>query len=108
MTFLEIFRDKKSPYRSSVYNEFCVIFEDEFREYGAIGLLELRLSPDLKAIGFFRWFDENTCENVASMSFFDLKLIVKDDEFFDRDGMSAVEFYHLLIRLLKFEVVLCK
>ena len=106
MTFLEIFRNKKSPYRSSAYNEFCVIFKDEFREYGAIGLLEVRFSPDLKSLGFFYWLDENICENVASI--FDLKLIVNDDDFFVCGDMSVVEFYHLFVRLLKFEVVLCK
>ena len=107
MTFLEIFRDKKSPYRAKAYNEFCAIFEDEFREYGAVSLLELRFSPDLKSLGFFYWLDENTCENVASMGFFDLKLIVPDIDFFDGD-ISAVDFYHRFLRLLKCEVIKCK
>lgn len=107
MTFLEIFRDKKSPYRSKAYNEFCAIFEDEFREYGAVSLLELRFSPDLKSLGFFHWLDENTCENIASMSLFDLRLIVSDVDFFDGE-ISAVDFYHRFLRLLKCEVIKCK
>ena len=41
---------------------------------------------------------------VASMSFFDLNLIVKNDDFFAKGDMSAVEFYHLLLRLLNTEV----
>ena len=83
MTFLEIFRATKNKPSVffKVFDDFKDLFFDEAREYAFLFLLELRLSPDLKSLGFFRYYSDNDCDMIASMSFFDLKLIVKDDDF---------------------------
>lgn len=110
MTFLEIFRATKNKPSIffKVFGDFKNLFFCEVREYNFLSLLELRLSPDLKSLGFFRYYSDDDCDMIASMSFFDLKLIVKDDDFFTRGNMSAVGFYQFLVRLLKFEVLQCK
>lgn len=110
MIFLDLFKTKKN--NPSLFFEafeyFKFLFFEETREYDFYPILELRLSSDFKAVGFFSYYSDDDCDMVASMSFFDLKLIVRDDDFFARGDMSSVEFYNLLVRLLKFEVDLCK
>lgn len=110
MTFLEIFRNMKNnpSLFFKVFDHFKILFFEETLEYDFNPILDVRLSPDLKAVGFFRYYSEDACDMIASMGFFDLKLVVKDDDFFIRGDMSAVEFYHFLVRLLKFEVLQCK
>ena len=106
MTFLDIFKTMKNNYPVfyDAFRNFTWLFFEEVREYGYVSLLKLSLSPDLRAIGFFQYYSEDDCDMVASMSFFDLNFIVKNDDFFAKGDMSAVEFYHLLLRLLKTEV----
>lgn len=106
MTFLEIFKTMKNNYPvfSDAFRNFTWLFFEDVREYGYVSLFKLSLSPDLSAIGFFQYYSEDDCDMVASMSFFDLNLVVNNDDFFAKGDMSAVEFYHLLLRLLNTEV----
>ena len=106
MTFLDIFKTMKNNYPVfyDAFRNFTWLFFEEVREYGYVSLLKLSLSPDLRAIGFFQYYSEDDCDMVASMSFFDLNFVVKNDDFFAKGDMSAVEFYHLLLRLLNTEV----
>lgn len=110
MKFLEIFKTMKNnpSLFFTAFDEFKELYSDRFSEYGSASLLELRLSPDLKALGFFYHYSKFECENIASMSFFDLKLVIKDYELFTRDNVSIVDFYNQLIKLLNFETSLCK
>ena len=107
MTFLDIFKTMKNNYPVfyDAFRNFTWLFFEDVREYGYVSLLKLSLSPDLRAIGFFQYYSEDDCDMVASMSFFDLNFIVKNDDFFAKGDMSAVEFYHLLLRLLNTEVL---
>lgn len=41
MKFLDIFLNTKSEYRSLALEVFCELFKDEFRECGAVSLLEM-------------------------------------------------------------------
>ena len=106
MTFLDIFKTMKNNYPVffDAFRNFTWLFFEEVREYGYVSLLKLSLSPDLRAIGFFQYYSEDDSDMVASIRFFDLNLVVKNDDFFAKGDMSAVEFYHLLLRLLNTEV----
>ena len=110
MKFLEIFKTMKNnpSLFFTAFDNFKELYSDIFSEYGSASLLELRLSPDLKALGFFYYYSEFECENIASMSFFDLKFIVKDIDFFTQRNILVVNFYRKLVELLNFENSLCK
>lgn len=106
MTFLDIFKTMKNNYPvfSDAFRNFTRLFFEYSRKYNYVYLLKLSLSPDLSSIGFFQYYSEDDSDMVASMSFFDLNLVVKNDDFFAKGDMSAVEFHHLLLRLLNTEV----
>ena len=106
MTFLDIFKTMKNNYPvfSDAFRNFTWLFFQYVGKYDYVYLLKLSLSPDLSAIRFFQYYSEDDSDMVASMSFFDLNLVVKNDDFFAKGDMSAVKFYHLLLRLLKTEV----
>lgn len=106
MTFLDIFKTMKNNYPvfSDAFRNFTWLFFEYARKYDYLYLLKLSLSPDLSSIGFFQYYSEDDSDMVASISFFDLNLVVKNDDFFAKGDMSAVKFYHLLLRLLNTEV----
>lgn len=101
MKFLDIFLNTKSEYRSLALEVFCELFKDEFRECGAVSLLEIEDNRNFMALDFLYWRNEFGSECVARFNLPNLTFVSVDYDFFK--DISVNEFYDRLLCLLNME-----
>lgn len=101
MKFLDIFLNTKSEYRSLALEVFCELFKDEFRECGAVSLLEIEDNRNFMALDFLYWHNEFGSECVARLNLPNLMFVSVDYDFFK--DISVNEFYDRLLCLLNKE-----
>lgn len=101
MKFLDIFLNTKSEHRSLALEVFCELFKDEFRECGAVSLLEIEDNRNFMALDFLYWRNEFGSECVARLNLPNLAFVSVDYDFFK--DISVNEFYDRLLCLLNKE-----
>ena len=101
MKFLDIFLNTKSEHRSLALEVFCELFKDEFRECGAVSLLEIEDNRNFMALDFLYWRNEFGSECVARFNLPNLTFVSVDYDFFK--DISVNECYDRLLCLLNME-----